>query len=416
MTENLHKIDFVRLSKTDPIAGTDVSRPANYQTEPWHRYGHDNLFPQLLIRYRTQSPTHWSILKLKTDLLRGEGPMGSTELPGWLSPHLISQLAQDYVLFGGIALQVIWSRDGSRIADVSVVPFAELRLAKDGTGYYRSTDWRAWHERRDQDVAPQLVQRFDPEQARSNPLQIWYFADPCPEWPHYPMPSYQAALPDLQWDYEYAIFKASSMQNGMFPALHIHVEADPTDDERQRFYTELKRKFRGSGQAGEALVTFGVDGAGRTSVTPIEIRGNADLFKTWAADTAQRIITAHQLSSPVLAGLPGRGGLGGRANEISVAYEYFFQTVIRPMQLNLLTELKALLAYANQTHDGLEIINSKPIRLVFSETLLAKLLTRDELRQELGYPPVETSINGTVPVDNSLSEPVTDHEVSPTEH
>jgi hypothetical protein len=227
------------------------------------------------------------------------------------------------------------------------------------------------------------------------------------------MASYQAALPDVVWDYEYSRFKTANMQNGMFPALHITVEGEPTEEERQYFYQELKRKFSGSKQAGEVLITYGEEGAGKVAIKPIEIRGNADLFRTWSEDAVQRIITGHRLSSPVLAGLPGHGSLGGQGNEISIAFEYFFNTVIRPLQLTVIKELQQLLAFSAQDFQQLEIANSKPIRLTFGEDLLQKLLTIDELRAELGYENLSSGMNSVTPPAKTVAQSLLKDNYSP---
>ncbi len=425
-------LDFLRLSSTSSLAGFMPTDPAYQQVgmphllgkkHPWQPFGDDNLYPQHLIRFRSYSPTHAAILKLKHDLLIGEGFLNLPLNQSLISPNLLHHIGQDYVLFGGFALEVIWSRDGTKPAALRHLPFSQLRLSQPNEAtqnpdhVYLSRDWQAYQQHQTPDYKPIMIPLFDPEAAKRQPRQVWYYADYCPEWPHYPIAPYQAALPEVVWDYEYSQFKTANMQNGMFPALHISVDSEPTEDERQQFYRELKRKFSGAAQAGEVLITYGMNGSGKVSIAPIEVRGNADLYKAWATDTTQRIITAHRLSSPVLAGLPGHGSLGGRGNEISVAAEHFFNTVIRPMQLTILQQLMHLAQFAGLTVNDLDISNSKPIRLVFEEDLLAKLLTIDELRQELGYEPRLSGINdkaGHQPtVAESLLRHQTDQDTNP---
>lgn len=408
----LPKLDFFRLAASArpvlqaPSATANTTTVAQAQ-EQWHRYGEDNLYPQHLISFRHYSPTHAAILRLKADLLAGEGFLNLPAGQQLLSPTMLNHLATDLAIFGGWALAVTWSRDGKQIAVLEPINFAELRRAKQDMakagkltqppGFYRCADWQGWMANRNQALAPVFLPAFDPALAQQYSRQVWYHAQYSPEATHYPVAPYHAALPDVVWDYEYSRFKTAHIQNGMFPALHVQVEAEPSEDERLHFQRELKRKFGGSSQAGEVLITYGFEGSGRTQIKPIEVHGNADLFAAWAADATQRIISAHRLSSPILAGLPGQGGLGGRSNEIAVAFEHFFNTVIRPQQLQLLHDLVQLLQFSTLSNDQqamqLDIANSKPIRLVFGEALLQQVLTKDELRAELGYEVADSPAN-----------------------
>lgn len=395
----LPKLDFLRLSATGAEqalpAVPQLHRSEPVQGEAWYRYGQDNLYPQHLLAYRNYSPTHAAILKLKADLLAGEGFLNlPAEAGAFLDEDLLHHLATDMAVFGGMALQVHWARNGTQVATVTALPFAQVRKAvpvqDKAAHYYLSADWAAWMQGRKPWAAPYTLPAYDPSQAKQQPIQVLYWFQYSPDASLYPLAPYHAALPDVLWDYEYSRFKTAHMQNGMFPALHVQVEAEPTEEERQHFQRELKRKFGGSSHAGEVLITYGYDGSGRTTIAPIQVHANADLFEGWAADTVQRIVSAHRLSSPVLAGLPAHGSLGGRSNEIAVAFEHFFNTVIRPQQLSLLRLLQRVLAFTPWATAGLDIANSKPVRLVFSEQLLQQVLTQDELRAELGYAPIST--------------------------
>ena len=389
---HLFKLDSVYIPRVRASAGGT----------PWVKYGSDNLYPQQLIDCKSYSPVHQAILNLKTDLIAGEGFITAPDVPYSLPElSLLRKLAHDYALFNGFALQILWGRGGKTIAEIRHLNFSSLRAELTGAGmapetWYYSSNWEAWEKEGDPFYRPYPVAAFNPSQSRNEPRQVLVFAEYAPEIECYPLASYNSALPDILFDYEYGRFKLNSMRNGMFPTLHIEVEGEPSDAEKEAFYTALKRKFGGTEQAGEVLITYGTEGAGKTTVTPIEVRGNADMYREWEAQAAQRIISAHRLSSPVLAGLPAKSGLGGNGNEIAVAYEHFFNTVIRPMQLNIINVLKPLLALAGTPHPDLDIANSKPIRFVFSEQVLQKILSVAELRSEIGFGPLP---EGTKPSD-----------------
>ena len=60
---------------------------------------------------------------------------------------LYSKIALDYKLFGGFALEVIWSRDKTTIAEVYHIDFSYIRAKKKDNrgncpGYFISNDWK----------------------------------------------------------------------------------------------------------------------------------------------------------------------------------------------------------------------------------------------------------------------------------
>ena len=360
---------------------------AGTRNDQWLWYGADNLYPDLLMRLRSASAIHAGIIQLKIDLISGEGFMNNPD-PMQFSSALLYALATDFSIFNAFALKVVWGRTGKVISRIEHCNVAELRKSSANPNfYYQSKSWKKWHETRLERYRPEKVAAFNPKQSSAYPVQILYFHQYSPELQHYPLASYHSAIPDILFEEQLAKFRLSSMQNGMFPTLHIEVEGVPSAEQRNQFYKDLKRKFAGTDKAGDILVTYGNEGNGRTKIHPIQLSGNADLFKAWSADAGQKIISAHRLASPVLAGLPGRGSLGGSANEITIAFEHFFNTAIRPMQILLLSNLNVLAKFMRDDSEAqpLEIANSKPLKLMFSESLLREILSKEELRAEIGF-------------------------------
>jgi len=388
--QDFHFLPFGSQENSEPVI------QVNY-TNSYLNYGSSNSFPEELIALSGKSSTHQSILELKTSLTAGEGwllPTGR-ELPTFIDQMLLRQIANDLTLFHGFALQIVWAKNGKNIASIHCIPFQHIRCGiPNGLGqvkeFYYSLNWNLWETSKATQASPKMLLAFNPEESRSNPRQLLYFARYHSKTMPYPMPTYLAAQGDILFENEYQKYKLASIKNGMFPGLHIEVEGLPTEEERNEFYKAVEKKFTGPQQAGRVLVTYGLDQAGRTKVSPIPQQAGSDLFLTWAEDARQRIITAHRLSSPVLAGIPRSGGLGNSSSEISTAFEHFYNAVIREMQCEILQAMAQLQPFLEHDITGLDISNVKPLRFVFSEAILAQVLTTDELRQELGYPPINS--------------------------
>ncbi len=361
-------------------------------------FGSDNLFPNQLLHYANLSTTHKAILQMKTQLYAGDGWQSATDLPTWCNQELLQRISNDYATFGGFALQVIWSKNGETIAQVKPIAFSKLRSGvPDNKGeigfWYYSPNWKVWESQATTYSRPVPMAVFNPTLAQRYPRQILVVQRYTPEQDFYPLPVYMSAIPDMQFEFEYAQFRLHSMQNGMFPSLHIEVEGLPSEEERQAFYEALKKKFSGSPKAGEVLITYGYEGSGRTKITPIQVGGNADLFREWAADATQRIITAHGLTSPAMIGLPAKAGLSASGQELNAAFEQFQQVQVKPVQQVLVGAMQELIQYTPQSKakTDLSISNLKPIRQVFAEGLLREILSTNELRNEIGYPPQSPS-------------------------
>jgi len=74
-------------------------------------------------------------------------------------------------------------------------------------------------------------------------------------------------------------------------------------------------------------------------VTSYTASNNADLYNNVDEIIFQKIISAHRLTSPTLAGLSGSGNLSGNANEIINSYVLYNHTVIHQLRRKILDTL-----------------------------------------------------------------------------
>ena len=100
-----------------------------YGGKPWVRYGSDNLFPNLLQELANRSALHNAIISSKVDYSYGDGLSVVNPYNRERQPDLPTQLfvnhpnpyedldsiyrkcLYDYILYGGFAINVIWSED-----------------------------------------------------------------------------------------------------------------------------------------------------------------------------------------------------------------------------------------------------------------------------------------------------------------
>ena len=114
----------------------------------------------------------------------------------------------------------------------------------------------------------------------------------------------------------------------------------------------------------------------------------------------QNILTGHRVTSKTLMGIDSASGFSSNADELNAAANFYLNTVVRPFQLNILDTLQTIFSINNMDLE-LDFVQLKPITTRFTNQDLAAVLTPDEIREELGYAPLEENVEVEVREDLS---------------
>ena len=161
-------------------------------------YGDDNLFPQYLIDLFHSSSTHNALTTTIATMVFGEG-FDATTLDGrlafdqWNLNDELRKACIDFQIQGGFALEVNWSLDRTTIANVSHLPFENIRSGfvnedEKVDYYYYSKDWSSKRAEVDE------ICTFDPERKLDHPTQILYVKPFSPGSFYYPKPCYTGSI------------------------------------------------------------------------------------------------------------------------------------------------------------------------------------------------------------------------------
>ena len=365
--------------------------------KPWVQWGAGNLYPSGVAEMLHFSTIHNAIIILKSELTAGDGflyPEDYTPPPANKLESIDEVMAKnafDKVTFNGFALQVVWGRGavGKRqIAELYHQDVTTIRAGKPNesgliTEYFLSPDWSNTRKN-----PPKRLPAFNPLEPEAT--QLLFVFDYTPGLNFYPSPDYSGAINYINLDYEISKFHLNNIKNGLTPSLLINIPEVPTPQERQQIKWDFEQQYRGSENAGKFMLTFSQGSDYSPTVQTISTNNNADVYNTLEQITTQKIITGHRLASPVLAGLPGgASSLGSNAGEIVAANQYFLSTVIKPYQDSLENTFEMLLKFMGEPVEELIISNRQPIENIFSEGLLADILTTDELRNIIGFEALE---------------------------
>tara|TARA_R110000772_G_scaffold208154_3_gene318636 strand:+ start:777 stop:1886 length:1110 start_codon:yes stop_codon:yes gene_type:complete len=310
-------------------------------------YGELNLYPQLLIELYDTSAMHHTAVQAIKDGIFGEGieTIGNEYMNGTgeTLDDIFEKIALDYTLFQGYALNVIWNKEGNRIAEIYHLPMANVRSGKMNEEdtidtYHYSSDWKNTRK-----YKPVEYKAFDiTDNKGDNASQIFYFYNYTPGNDYYPLPAYVGAVNDIDLDARVSRFHNANISNGLAPSMFVQFRNGiPTPDERRTIYDEIQNTFAGEDNAGRAFISFSEPGK-ELQVTPIE-NANTDLYGTIEERIASRILTAHRITSPSLLGISNGSGFSSVADEIKVAYAHFEGTVIEPKRKKILTSLGYIL-------------------------------------------------------------------------
>ena len=347
------KLDLVKLSHYNIPHLVEDTR------NDWVNFGHDNLYPNYLLDLFLGSAINGALIKSIGAMIYGEGLAATnvddntdtkesylrlTELLDNSDDDVLKDLAMDLKLFGGCYVNVIWSRDRSRIAKMKHIPAQYIRSGKMIDGeidtYYYSANW-AKHKKAE--YRPRPYRAFSTED-RSSASQILMIRDKNPALFYGFAPDYVAATDWIQMELEIAQFHLSNITSGMTPSMHVGFSNGvPTDEERRTIERQLNAKFAGSGNAGKILITFNDGKETAPIIEPIQMNDAQSAWEGMSKQAVNQILAGHRVTSPILFGIRSEGGgLGNNADELRDAYSLFNNTVVIPFQHTLLKGLEKI--------------------------------------------------------------------------
>tara|TARA_Y100000004_G_scaffold151921_1_gene174825 strand:+ start:1270 stop:3309 length:2040 start_codon:yes stop_codon:yes gene_type:complete len=375
-----------------------------YGTDDWR-----NLYPQFLIDLYYNSSTNAAIINATSELIAGEDIVIDDENEADLerivglkqfmaSPNsketlheLTKKLAFDFKLQGAFAINVVWSKDRTKISEIYHIPVEKIRVEKPNEmgrveGYYVSADWNNTRKNK-----PYRVPAFNTHD-RTSANQILYTGLYSPNMSAYHTPDYLAGNNWSLIDQKVAEFHLNNINSG-FSGSYVFSFANgvPTQEERFQIENSIADKFTGSENAGKFILTFSDDKTRTPEITPIT---TSDLDKQYLALQellVQNILTAHRVTSPMLMGIKNETGLGSNVDELNAAGNYYLNTVCMPYQQHLIKTFRKIFQ-VNNIDMPISFVQIKPITLEFTSEDLKAVMTQDEIREELGLAPLNEEV------------------------
>ena len=376
----------------------------DYGTEDWA-----NLYPQFLIDLYYNSSTQAAIINSTAELIAGEDLVIEDEAERELDAvvklkrffnsangnetlhEVVKKISFDFKLQGAFALNIVWSQDRTQIAEIYHIGVDKIRAEKANAlgkveGYYVSADWTNIRENE-----PYRVPAFNTND-RTSPNQILYTGLYSPNMNAYHTPDYVAGNNWALVDQRVAEFHLHNISNGFSGSFMINfANGVPTQEERFQIESSLAAKFTGADNAGKFILTFSDDKTRTPDIVPIT---PSDLDKQYLALQellVQNILSAHRITSKTLMGIDSANGFSSNADELNAASNYFLNTVCKPYQAHIIRTLRKIFT-VNNMDMPIRFEQLKPITTKFTNQDLAAVLTPDEIREEMGYGPLDVDV------------------------
>ena len=343
------EVSFVNLSTyTSPLV-------LEIPNQEWIEYGEDNNYFQFLIDRYNGSPTNNACINGISQQIYGKG-LGATdsnrkpdqyaEMITLLRKDVVRKLSYDLKLMGQCAMQIIYSKDRSRIAQIEHMPIETLRAEKcneegDIPAYYYFKDWTK--------IRPSDKPLRIPAYGTSKEnIEIYYVKPYKAGFYYYSPVDYQGGLQYCELEEEISNYHLNNIMNGLSPSMLINFNnGTPNPQERELIEQRIAQKFSGSSNAGKFILAFNDNKESQAEITPVQLSDAHNQYQFLSDESQSKVLVAHRVVSPMLLGIKDSTGLGNNAEEIKTASLLMDNTVIRPFQELLIDSFDQILAFNN---------------------------------------------------------------------
>lgn len=335
-------LNFSIINIGDSVPTPQIKDSGYYK---WIEWGDKNDFPQYLIDvYKFKSITHKAIINRKVDMLSYGfedtlDPVVQNFIKNSFSndnlEDILYKVSLDLLVMGGFALEVIWSKDGKKIAQIEHVPFENIRVDKynniDKTIpniFYLSDNWRNRFK-----YIPLPVQGFSVVHKAEKRQIMWVSKyDAGKTTMSYPLVNWYSSLNYILSEWEISQFHFKNIING-FSSGHLinFTGGDVSDEEKQDVYHRFKEQFTGSYNTGTLLLNWSPTNEASLKIEEIPNNQADTKFIELNELIKSNIMTANGVTNSELFSYDGSGGVKfSSKDQIKEMLEVFQSICIDP--------------------------------------------------------------------------------------
>jgi hypothetical protein len=319
---------------------------------------HNSYFKYVNDRY-IGSPTNSAIINGYISWIYGKGlackdqvqkPSQYARLYSILKKKDIKRVVADYETQGMAYIQIIRNRDKSisSIEHIAVDKIAPEIANEDNVieAYYYSHDFK------DNKIEPTRIKAFGVGNSY-DAIEIYCIRPYQLGMNYFALPSYQSCLQYAELEEEISNYSINHMRNGLSTGYIINIpDSYNLDDEaKSEIEKNIKRKLTGSSRAGTFMINFANGENSEITVTNLEIN---DAHKQWESlneISQSKILTAHEVVSPMLFGVKDASGFSSNADELAESERQTIERVVQPKQDSITDAFEEILQTDDITLD-----------------------------------------------------------------
>lgn len=324
-----------------------------YRNKEWIAYGEDNDYFKYLIDRYNGSPTNNAVINAISAMIYGKGldatdsnkkPEEYAQMISLLNNECVRKLCYDLKLMGQCSIQIIYSKDRKKIAQIEHFPVETLRAEKcnddgDIEAYYYFSDWANYK-------STSKAKRIPAFNQSKEAIEILYIKPYKAGFYYYSPVDYQGGLQYSQLEEEIGNFHLNNIENGMSPSMLINFNNGvPNEEEREMIEQRIYQKWTGSSNSGKFILSFNDNAETAANIEPVQLSDAHQQYQFLSEESTKKILVSHRVVSPMLLGIKDQTGLGNNADELKTASTLMDNTVIRPFQHLLIDAFDQILAY-----------------------------------------------------------------------
>jgi hypothetical protein len=337
-------------------------------------YGENNMYFNYLIDRYINSTTNQAIIKGTATKIFGKGldALDSEErVSEWdkvekiISHKCLRKIAFDRKLLGMSAMQVTYLK--GKVNKITHFPMETLRAGKMGDSgkvekwYYHPK----WEDYKKSDKLKEFPVFGSTNQKKT---EIYILSPYTSGFYYYPPVDYAGALPYAYLEEVISEYLINDALNGFSGTKVINLNNGVPDKETQRrIKHDINSKL--TGQLGDkVVVSFNNNKESATTVENLPLDNAPEHYQYLADECRNKLITGHNVTSPLLLGVRDGNGFSSNADEIQNSSLFYNNTVVKVYQDEITEALEEILAI-NKLDFELYFKTIQPLEFIDTENM-----------------------------------------------
>ena len=306
-------------------------------------WGTRNAYPDYLLDLYNNVPTLRSIINGNIDYVAGDDvtimPLQEEftnqemNMKGDTIREQVKDIAKDFEIYGGFALQVIRNLAGE-VAEVYYIDMRYLRTNKEGDLFYYSEKWGK-SSRTDMVVYPAFLpklewEKLSDEERNRHASSILFVKNVHTQ--VYPAPLYAASVKACEIERLIDEFHLSDINNHFVSSAIINFNnGDPGQEIKSEIERGFNEKFCGASNGGRVAFSWNPNKESATDIVEFKMEDFGERYKALSQHSRTQIFTSFR-AIPLLFGLTSEANTGFSTDEFEQSFKLYNRTQIQPVQ------------------------------------------------------------------------------------